>query len=161
MRREVDDKRAYLTLLGRAGRTSLWRKLNIEATCPTSSNSIHANTQALADVHLAISISFLVHQSRVSRWECLCSVADDLEDINGKAVGCIVKLLVESLTHILLLNGFVDQGRDNGLRGPVGKTMHNSGKLFVGIDGSLASILVLEGSIGVYCGFCSRGSVIY
>jgi len=91
----------------------------------------------------------------------LCSVADDLEDINGKAVGGIVELLVESLAHILFLDGFVDQGRDNGLRGPVGKAMHDSGKLFVGIDGSLASILVLEGSIGVYCGFCSRGSVIY
>jgi hypothetical protein len=46
------------------------------------------------------------------------------------------------------------------MRVPVGKTMHDSGKLFVGIDGSLASILVLEGSIGVYCGFCSNGRVV-
>jgi len=84
----------------------------------------------------------------------LCSVTDDLEDVDSEAVGGIVELFVESLAHVFLLNWFVDKRRDDGLGVPVGEAMHNSSEFFIRVDGSIASFLILEGSIGVDGSLC-------
>jgi hypothetical protein len=84
----------------------------------------------------------------------LCSVADNLEDVNCETVGRIVKLLVEALAHVLPLDWLMDKRRDDGLGVPVREAVHDSGKFFIRVDGTLASIFVLEGSIGVDCGLC-------
>ena len=84
----------------------------------------------------------------------MCSVADDLEDIDREAVGGIVELFVETLAHVFLLYWFVDKRRDDGLGVPVGEAMHDSGEFFVGVDGSISSLLVLEWSIGVDRSLC-------
>jgi chloramphenicol 3-O-phosphotransferase len=139
----------------RARRTSLRRQLHIEATGSSSSNSVHADTQALNVVELTVSISILLEQTWMSRWKSLRSVADNLEDVNCETVGRIVELLVEALTHVLLLDWLVDERWDNGLRVPVRETVHDRSELFVGVDRALTSIFVLEGSIGIDCGFYS------
>jgi hypothetical protein len=106
-------------------------------------------------VELTVSISILLEQTWMSRWKSLRSVADNLEDVNCETVGRIVELLVEALTHVLLLDWLVDERWDNGLRVPVRETVHDRSELFVGVDRALTSIFVLEGSIGIDCGFYS------
>jgi hypothetical protein len=125
--------------------------LHVEAAGPTSCNSAHANSQALSIVHLAISVALVFLKTGVASWKCLCSVTDDLEDINREAVSGVVKLFVKTLAHVFLLDWLVDKRRDDGLRVPVRETMHNRREFFVRIDGSIASFLVFEGSICVNC----------
>jgi hypothetical protein len=131
--------------------------LHVEATGSTSSYSVHADTQALTVVDLAIGVSFLLQQTRMARRKSLCTVTDDLEDVDREAVGGVVELFVEALAHILLLDWLVDKRRDDGLRVPVGKTMHDCSEFFIRVDGSIASFLVLEWSVGVNRGLCLKG----
>ncbi len=88
----------------------------------------------------------------------LRSITDHLEDVDCKTIGCIVELLVQALSHVLLIDGLMNEGFDDRLWIPVRKTMHNSCELFIGIDRAIASFLVLQGSVGVNCCFCSRVS---
>jgi hypothetical protein len=135
-------------------RSSLRRQLHVEATSSPSSNASHADTQTIAVVKLAVSIA--VQETGMTRWQSLRAEADDLEDVDGKAVGCVVQLLVDTLPLVLLVDGLVNEGLDEGLRVPVREAVHDCVELFVRVDWSVASFFILEGRVRVDCCFCLR-----
>lgn len=98
----------------------------------------------------------LLEKTRVTGGKNLSAITNDFEYVDSKAISGVVELLVQALAHVGLLDRFVNEGRDNRLRVPVGETMHNSVELFIRVNGSIASFLVLERSIGVDGGLCSR-----
>jgi len=136
-----------------ARRSSLWRQLHVETTGSPSCDSSHANTQTLAIVKLPVGIALL---TRMTRWESLRAESDNLEDVDREAVGCVVELLIETLSLVLLVDRLVNEGLDQGLRVPVGEAVHDSCELLVGIDGAVASFFILERRVGVNCCFYLR-----
>jgi hypothetical protein len=144
--------RTPLTLI-RAGRSSLRWQGHVEATGSTSSNPVHANTQALRSVNLPIGVTFLLETGVASR-KSLCTVANDLEYVDSESVCGVVELLIEALAHILLLDWLMDERGDERLRVPIGESVHDSNELFIGVDWSIACLFILEGSIGVDGSLC-------
>ena len=79
------------------------RLLQINRTSSPRSHASHANRR----INITIRILLLGLE------------ANDLEDVDREAVGGVVELFVETLAHVLLVDGFVDEGFDEWLRVPV------------------------------------------
>ena len=79
------------------------RLLQIDRTSSSRSHTSHTNRR----INITIRILLLGLE------------ANDLEDVDREAVGGVVELFVETLAHVLLVDGFVDEGFDEWLRVPV------------------------------------------
>jgi hypothetical protein len=132
----------------------LRRQRHIETTCLPSRHTRYTDTQSLrTHINLPIRISF-PFVTLMTRWQFLCSVSDDLEDVDCEAIGSVVELLVESLSHVLALNGDLHEWWDERLRIPVCKACLNGGEFFFRVDGAVGCVFVFKGGVGVNCRFC-------